>query len=366
MDLPSADRRHQVVADPLQPQPALDLRLEPLLRHLDGGVEPEEVGSGQQVHVEHVALDPLRAVQEAAQLIRALGHLGLEQTLQPVDRGHLIRDRTDAADARHDVRHLAEVASAQERLEEPRRLVDLELQPRDLAVVDADVQRALPLHARDDRDLDRAMGHAGSSPVIAAAASASSRSEASRKSGAYPVMKRNFSATCEGVMPKLEEPPRERVAVRRLGGTEASVAPAAHAGADRAAPRAGHGTEARLALGHHHADVAALLALDADRGGGRAGHRALEQPRERREQLSPVDGAPGQLQIHLHVVGHRRRVGQRVDVLGRRVDVAHVVGERGAVAQRLDAAGRRARADRDQEARGRHGSPSPARSAPPC
>ena len=128
VDLPAADRRQQVVAEPLDPQRRVRPGLEPALRHLDRAVEPEEVGRGQQVDVQHVALDPLGAVQEAPQLARARRDLDLEQPLEPVDRAHLIRDRADAADPRHDVGHLAELPAAQERLEEPRRLVDLQLE----------------------------------------------------------------------------------------------------------------------------------------------------------------------------------------------------------------------------------------------
>ncbi len=55
---------------------AFDLGLKPRLRHLDRAVEAEEVGRGEQEDVQHVALDPLAAVQEPPQLVRALGDLG--------------------------------------------------------------------------------------------------------------------------------------------------------------------------------------------------------------------------------------------------------------------------------------------------
>ena len=64
-------------------------------------------------------------VEQATQLVGPLGDLDLEEALETVDGAHLIRDGADAADARHDVGHLAEVTTAQERLEEPGRLVDL-------------------------------------------------------------------------------------------------------------------------------------------------------------------------------------------------------------------------------------------------
>ena len=102
-----------------KPKTPFDLGLEAALSHLDGAVEPQEVGRGEQVDVEHVALDPFGAVQEAAQLVRALRDLDLEQPLQAVNRAHLIGDRADAADSGHDVGYLREVAARQERFEEP-------------------------------------------------------------------------------------------------------------------------------------------------------------------------------------------------------------------------------------------------------
>ena len=66
MDRPAADDREDLVADPLEPQTALDGR--PIeLRELDGARQAEEVRGVEQVHVERVALDPLAAVQEAAE-----------------------------------------------------------------------------------------------------------------------------------------------------------------------------------------------------------------------------------------------------------------------------------------------------------
>ncbi len=177
VDLAAADRRHEVVPEPLQTEPTFDGILEPRAHELDRVVVPEVVGQGQQVDVQHVALDPLAQVEQAPELPGPRRNLDLEEPLEPVDRTHLIGDRTDAADPRNDVGDLAEVAAPQEGLEEARRLVDLQLEPGDHVVVDADVQRAFALHARDDRYVDRSVGHRS-------AASRSTRSAASRKAGA--------------------------------------------------------------------------------------------------------------------------------------------------------------------------------------
>ena len=71
-----------------------------------------------------------------------------------VDRAHLVRDRTDAADARRDVGHLREVPAAQEGLEQPRRLEDLQLHILDPVALQLDLQAAFALHAGQEVDLD--------------------------------------------------------------------------------------------------------------------------------------------------------------------------------------------------------------------
>src|SRR5581483_4040989 len=61
-----------------------------------------------------------------------------------------------------------------------------------------------------------------------------------------------------------------------------------------------------------------------------------------------IDGTSPDLEIHPHVLGYRRRCGQRRDELGAGIDDAPVLFDIRPVAQGLDSARRRARADRDQ------------------
>ena len=74
VDLAAADERHHVVAGLLQREPALDRRRR-VAGELDRAVVAEEVGRVEHVDVERVALDPLAAVEEAAQQPDRLGHL---------------------------------------------------------------------------------------------------------------------------------------------------------------------------------------------------------------------------------------------------------------------------------------------------
>jgi len=72
----------------------------------------------QHDHVQHVALDPLAAVQEPAQLAQLPVGVQAPGVLDGVARAHLVRDRADAADPGGDFRRLGVPAAAQERLEE--------------------------------------------------------------------------------------------------------------------------------------------------------------------------------------------------------------------------------------------------------
>ena len=114
--------------------------------------------------VEGVALDPLAAVEETAERPQLPADLDAAGLLHRLHGAHLVRDRADPADAGGDVRRLGERAAAQERLEEARRLVDVELHLGHAAVLDLDEHRALALDAGEVVGLDRprpALSHLG-------------------------------------------------------------------------------------------------------------------------------------------------------------------------------------------------------------
>src|SRR5690348_13765655 len=107
-----------------------------------------------------MALDPLAAIEKAAQQPDRLGRLDAAQALHRVDRARLVRDRADAADACGDVRRLDEGTPAEERLEEARRLEDPQLDALDALAVELDGHRALALDARQVVGDDRPPSHA--------------------------------------------------------------------------------------------------------------------------------------------------------------------------------------------------------------
>src|SRR5215468_66336 len=102
-----------------------------------------------------MALDPLAAVDEPPQRGDRLGDLRAAGVLDGRTRAHLVGDRADAADPRGDVGRFGVPSSAQQRLEEPGWLVDVEPRLGDLPVVHDNVQAALALDPGQGRYADR-------------------------------------------------------------------------------------------------------------------------------------------------------------------------------------------------------------------
>ena len=154
MDLPAADERHDLVPHLLEGE-ALRDELRVVLGHVDRALVPEEVGGVEHRDVEDVALDPLAAVEEPAQLAQAAAHRHAAGGLHRVDRAHLVGDGADAADAGRDVGGLGELPAPEERLEEAGRLVDVEARLDDLVALDLHEEAALPLDPGQRADGDR-------------------------------------------------------------------------------------------------------------------------------------------------------------------------------------------------------------------
>ncbi len=148
MNGPTTDHLEHLVADLLQLETPFD-RAAVEGRELDRAVDAEEVGRMQQVHVQGVALDPLAAVQEAAQLLDRFADLDPACVLDRRAGRHLIGHRADAADARRDVGRLGVGPPSQEALVEAGRLEDPELHVVDLPVDDAHMHAALALDATE-------------------------------------------------------------------------------------------------------------------------------------------------------------------------------------------------------------------------
>lgn len=116
----------------------------------------QEVRKVQQEDVQRVTVDPLAAVQQPAQLHDFRVHRHAAGIFDGIARTHLVRHRADPADPRGQVGRFGMSPSTQERLEEPRRLVDVQLCPHHGAVAQRDVQCAFTFHAGQGADRQRA------------------------------------------------------------------------------------------------------------------------------------------------------------------------------------------------------------------
>src|SRR6185437_13814375 len=94
---------------------------------LDNARVAKEIGCMQQVHVQGMAGNPLATVEEPAQSRDLRGDLDAARVLDGQTSAHLVCHRADPANARGDVGWLEVSAVAQERLEEPGRLVNVQL-----------------------------------------------------------------------------------------------------------------------------------------------------------------------------------------------------------------------------------------------
>jgi hypothetical protein len=136
-------------------------------RQVDRALVAEEVRRVEHEDVQRVALDPLAAVEEPAERPQLAPDLDAADLLHRLHGAHLVGDGADAADPRGDVGHLGERAAAQERLEEARRLVDVQLDLGDAAAGDLDEHRALAFDAGEEVGLDRsrpAASHSAAPP----------------------------------------------------------------------------------------------------------------------------------------------------------------------------------------------------------
>ena len=106
MNFAAAEKCDDRIADLLESEaPPHDIGV--VAGHLDCARIAEEIRRVQHVDVQRVALDPFAAIEEPSQLAKRSVDVDAERVLHRVDRAHLIGDRTDAADARRDIRRLA-------------------------------------------------------------------------------------------------------------------------------------------------------------------------------------------------------------------------------------------------------------------
>jgi hypothetical protein len=163
VDGATPDHLHDQVAGPFDAESPLDRR--PVeLGQLDRVGAAEEVGCVEQVDVEGMALDPLAAVQEAAQGGDPVVDTDPVRVLHGQTSAHLVGHRADPADPRRDIGCLGGPSAPEHRLEVPWRLEDGEGDVLDDTVTHVDPEGPLPLDPgqavdRDGAVRSRSVGH---------------------------------------------------------------------------------------------------------------------------------------------------------------------------------------------------------------
>src|SRR5208337_487536 len=143
---------------------------------------------------------------------------------------------------------------------------------------------------------------------------------------------------------------RERFHILIVGRPEASIASAIERRAQRAASRARHGAQARLATRNDYAHVAAPLAFHAHAVRRKNRLRLGQQRSHHGKKLMLVDGTAPHFEVHANMLRVRSPGREGRDELGARIDDAPVLLDIGPVAQGLNSTRRRASTDRDKKA----------------
>ena len=148
MRVPSAEHHAQIAGEFLHAQRAQH-HFGMGTRQRDDAAHAEEVRRDEHVGVQHMAVQNLAVEDQLAQQLGLLGQLHAQRRFQRLQRRHLVAHRADAADARGDVRHFRVRPPAQHRLEEARRLDDLQFAAFQLAVLGIDDDVAVAFDAGD-------------------------------------------------------------------------------------------------------------------------------------------------------------------------------------------------------------------------
>src|SRR5262249_8485519 len=144
------------------------------------------------------------------------------------------------------------------------------------------------------------------------------------------------------------EPRAQRNRVRRLLRPVTAVTVAGICRAKRAATRVSHRAETGRAVRDQHAHVSAPLAFHADAVRRRVRLALIEERADDLNELTLVDRASLQLEIHFDVRRDRCGLVERADVLRRGVNDIDELTNVAEVPQRLNAAGGGASANRNQ------------------
>ena len=145
MRCPSPQEFQQRVAHLLEAQAPLDFA--PVVSgHRHRALVPQEIRSVEQIDMQGVALDPLRAVEQPAEHADLRTGPDPQSRFQRMDSAHLVSHRTDPADARGNVGHFLEMAPAQESFKKAGRLEDVQLDVAQFPALGANIEATFTFH----------------------------------------------------------------------------------------------------------------------------------------------------------------------------------------------------------------------------
>src|SRR5690606_10021496 len=197
MNRPPAEHLQQFIAVLLQSQPSFDL-VGKSARQIDSAVGGEEVRRVQQMHVQYMTFDPFPAVEQTPEPANLRRNRHSQRLLQRMHRTHLIRDRTNTADAGGDVRHVFQRTIAQKRLEESGWFIDRQFDALDQVAPHPNVQSALAFDAGQSFVLDRAGLRRRGCVTHCGGSACSTRSLSWRNSGALALKFRSSGTSSLG------------------------------------------------------------------------------------------------------------------------------------------------------------------------
>ena len=142
-----------VVGQLLEPERALD-DIGMALGQRQHALDSQEVRDGQEVDVQHVALQELGFGEQLAQQRGLRADLNAERRFHGLGGGHLVSHAANAADAADDPGHLGRLHALDEVLEEAVGFRDGELHFLDNALFGVDNDPSVPFDAGDVLDID--------------------------------------------------------------------------------------------------------------------------------------------------------------------------------------------------------------------
>ncbi len=148
MNFAAAKQSENFITNFLQAQAAL-YSFREFAGHRNGIGITEKIRGMQHVNMQRMAFDPFATIHQAPQCAATRVYRNVKSLFDRVQRGHLIGNRTNAADSSSDIGSLFIASASQESFKKSGRLKDLQFYIRDRSLIDSDLKRAFSFHTRE-------------------------------------------------------------------------------------------------------------------------------------------------------------------------------------------------------------------------